>query len=331
MELSMEEVLKEATRLLQDGQPEQALLQLREIEESTQEIEQLKSACKHMLAQQYMYLLREAQKEGDLETAKEIARKYRQHIGEDERISQLLEETESKHEEKKTELAIVEQQQKETKKQERKEGFKNFVQTNILPIGIGIVALTFLISLLAFRHPYLELKKDLQLAHDALTEKEEENKYVQRDLTAKIKTLSGLRETFVEETKRVEGKVPLLITDIKMGNTYKNGNVETDFGNTIYSSSSMYLTPQITAYGFKDEVIELKIKLYSMNGMLRRGDSSPQGCSYTTKVQCTKNALSTQCLTGWGNENKGHWNSDTYRIEIWYKDICLKKHNFTIH
>ena len=60
MELSMEEVLKEATRLLQDGEPEQALLQLREIEESTQEIEQLKSACKHMLAQQYMYLLREA-------------------------------------------------------------------------------------------------------------------------------------------------------------------------------------------------------------------------------------------------------------------------------
>ena len=90
MELSMEEVLKEATRLLQDGEPEQALLQLREIEESTQEIEQLKSACKHMLAQQYMYLLREAQKEGDLETAKEIARKYRQHIGEDERISAQL-------------------------------------------------------------------------------------------------------------------------------------------------------------------------------------------------------------------------------------------------
>lgn len=327
----MEEVLKEATRLLQDGEPEQALLQLREIEESTHEIEQLKSACKHMLAQQYMYLLREAQKEGDLETAKEIARKYRQHIGEDERISQLLEETESKHEEKKTELAIVEQQQKETKKQEKKEGFKNFVQTNILPIGIGTVSLIFLISLLAFRHPYLELKKDLQFAYDALTEKEEENEYLQRDLTAKTKALGELRKTFEEEVQKMGGKVPLLITDIKMGNTDKNGNVKTNFGNTIYSSSSMYLTPQITAYGFNDDEIELKVKLYSMNGMLRRGDSSPQGCSYTTKVQCTKNALSTQCLTGWGNETRGYWNSDTYRIEIWYKDICLKKHNFTIH
>ena len=94
---------------------------------------------------------------------------------------------------------------------------------------------------------------------------------------------------------------------------------------------SIHATPQITAYGFKDEVIELKIKLYSMNGMLLQGESSPQGCSYTSKIQCTKNALTTYRLGGWGNENKGHWNSDTYRIEIWYKDICLKKHNFTIH
>ena len=331
MELSMEEVLKEATRLLQDGEPEQALLQLREIEESTQEIEQLKSACKQMLAQQYMYLLREAQKEGDLETAKEIARKYRQHIGEDERISQLLVETESKHEEKKTELAIVEQQQKETKKQERKEGFKNFVQTNILPIGIGIVALTFLISLLAFRHPYIELKKDLQFAYDALAEKQEENEYLQRDLTAKTKRLSGLRETFVEEAKKMEGKVPLLITDIKMGNTDKNGNVETDFGNTIYSSSLKFLTPQIMAYGFKDGEIELKIKLYSMDGRLLQGNSSPQGCLYTTKVNVQRNILTTYRLGGWGSESKGNWDSDTYRLEIWYKDICLYKHNFTIY
>lgn len=331
MELSMEEVLKDAARLLQDGEPEQALKLLNEVDESTLEYEQLKSACKRMLSQQYMYLLREAQKEGDLDTAKEIAEKHRYYIGEDERIAQLLEETKVKQEEKKTELAIVEQQQKEIQKQERKDDFKNFVQTNILPIGIGTVSLIFLISLLAFRHPYIELKKDLQFAYDALAEKQEENEYLQRDLTVKTKTLSGLRKTFVEEVKKIEGKVPLLITDIKMGNTYTNGNVETDFGNTIYSSSSMYLTPQITAYGFKDEVIELKIKLYSMNGMLLQGESSPQGCSYTSKIQCTKNALMTYRLGGWGNENKGHWNSDTYRIEIWYKDICLKKHNFTIH
>lgn len=327
----MEEVLNEATRLLQNGEPEQALQLLVEIEQPTKECEQLESACKHMLSQQYMYLLREAQKEGDLNTAKEIAEKYKYYIGEDERINQLLEKTKSKHETKKSELAVVEQQQKEIQKQERKEDFKNFVHVNILPIGIGIVVLTFLISLLVFRHPYVELKKDLQFAYDALTEKEEENEYLKRDLTAKTKTLSGLKETFVEETKRVESKVPLLITDIEMGNTYKNGNIETNFGNTIYSSSSMYLTPQITVYGFKDEEIELKIKLFSMNGIQRRGESSPQGYTYTSKIQCTKNTLTTCRLGGWGNETRGHWNSDTYRIEIWYKDICLKKHNFTVH
>ena len=93
----------------------------------------------------------------------------------------------------------------------------------------------------------------------------------------------------------------------------------------------MYLAPLITAYGLKDGEIELNIKLYSMNGIQKRGDSSPQGCTYTEEIQIFKNGSRTYRLSGWGSETKGHWNSDTYRIEIWYKDICLKKHNFTIH
>ena len=112
---------------------------------------------------------------------------------------------------------------------------------------------------------------------------------------------------------------------------YKNGKIETDFGKPIYSSSSKYLTPQIMVYGFKDEEIELKIKLYSKNGIQRRGESSPQGYTYTSKVQCTKNEFTTCRLGGWGSDTRGYWNSDTYRLEIWYKDICLKKHDFTIY
>ena len=62
--------MKDAARLLQDGDPEQALRLLNEVKDSTLEYEQLKAACKRMLSQQYMYLLREAQKEGDLEKAR---------------------------------------------------------------------------------------------------------------------------------------------------------------------------------------------------------------------------------------------------------------------
>ena len=159
----MEEVLKDAARLLQDGDPEQALRLLNEVKDSTLEYEQLKAACKRMLSQQYMYLLREAQKEGDLDTAKEIAEKHRYYIGEDERIAQLLEETKSKHVEKEAEQAIVERQQKKIKKQKRKDDFKDFVQTNILQIGISFVSLIFFISFFVFRLPYVELERNLQL------------------------------------------------------------------------------------------------------------------------------------------------------------------------
>ena len=327
----MEEVLKDAARLLQNGEPEQALLLLNEVEESTLEYEQLKSACKRMLSQQYMYLLREAQKEGDLDTAKEIAEKHRCYIGEDERIGQLLEETKSKHVEKEAEQAIVERQQKKIKKQERKEDFKDFVYTNILQIGIGVVIIVFLISFFIFRHPYIELKRDLHFSYDNLNRKQQENAQLKGDLAAKTKALSGLRTAFAEDVKKVEGKVPLLVAEVKMGNTDKNGKIETDFGKPIYSSSSKYLTPQIMVYGFKDEEIELKIKLYSKNGIQRRGESSPQGYTYTSKVQCTKNEFTTCRLGGWGSDTRGHWSSDAYRLEIWYKDICLKKHDFTIY
>lgn len=327
----MEEVLKDAARLLQDGDPEQALRLLNEVKDSTLEYEQLKAACKRMLSQQYMYLLREAQKEGDLEKARDLAEKYRYHIGEDERITQLLEETKSKHEEKEKELAIIERQQKKIKKQERKEDFKDFVYTNILQIGIGVVIIVFLISFFIFRHPYIELKRDLHFSYDNLNRRQQENAQLKGDLAAKTKALSGLRTAFAEDVKKVEGKVPLLVAEVKMGNTDKNGKIETDFGKPIYSSSSKYLTPQIMVYGFKDEEIELKIKLYSKNGIQRRGESSPQGYTYTSKVQCTKNEFTTCRLGGWGSDTRGYWNSDTYRLEIWYKDICLKKHDFTIY
>lgn len=89
----MAEVLNKATQLFKNGDPEHALLLLDGVGES-QECTQLRTACKRLLSQQYMYLLREAQSEGDLKTATEIAAKYRSLIGEDERVIKLLEETE---------------------------------------------------------------------------------------------------------------------------------------------------------------------------------------------------------------------------------------------
>ncbi len=328
----MEEVIKSATQLLHNGDPEQALVLLGELGESTQESKQLKSVCRQVLSQQYLYLLREAQKEGDFESAKEIADKYREYIGEDERISQLLEETKSKHESKKAALAVVEQQKKELEVKERKKQRRNSICENIFPITLGISAFFLILGALIARIPYKQLKTELWSVNKSLSEVQRKNNYYRTDIKNKAIKIQDLRRSFEEEVQVLKNKVPLLVTDIQIGNTdYSGDNIITDFGSTIYSSSTKFLAPKITAYGLKDGEVELKIKWYTMYGRQIRSESSPQGYGYKVIRQCKQNEFVDMRLDSWGSDNWGFWPADDYRIEIWYKNICLKKLDITIN
>ena len=334
----MEEVLKDAARLLQDGEPEQALLLLNEVEEPTLGCEQLKSACKRMLSQQYLYLLREAQKERDLETANKIAEKHKYYIGEDERITQLLDETKSKHESQMAELVIAERQKEEEtrliKKAERKEHLKKFVLANIIPIEIGIVSLSLLFGIFVFRVPYLELKRDLQILHDGISEREEVNNRWIANIQAKSKELTKLEKTFLESANKLEGKTPLIITDIKIGAADDEpNNMITEFGSPLYSENLnlTYLIPQITYYGLIDKNVKLTVRWYGMDGQLiPNWPFSKDSRYYTSNVVCKKNKEGIVILDEWGS-NGWSWSSGTYRIEIWLKDLCLKKQYITIY
>ena len=83
----MEEVLKDATRLLQNGEPEEALLLLNQLSESTAEREQLKTVCRQALSEQYLWLLNDAVKENRTNEIKAYVSKYLHLIGKDERIA----------------------------------------------------------------------------------------------------------------------------------------------------------------------------------------------------------------------------------------------------
>jgi hypothetical protein len=122
---------------------------------------------------------------------------------------------------------------------------------------------------------------------------------------------------------------PLIIKSLKIANTYQNGSIETDYGNQIYSSTSMYLKPQIEYIALTpNQTITLYQKLYK-NGELSRGTASPDG--YSTQSKININSKGKVGLTGWGNEIMGHWPAGNYRFEIWYNDVCLKAINFTIY
>lgn len=153
-----------------------------------------------------------------------------------------------------------------------------------------------------------------------LEEVSNELRIVKQQLAEKESLLSSI----------ANNNIPLIITDIQIGNTYYNGNLETNYGSTIYSRNTMYLTPRIKYMGLVSGNKTLKVKWYNPSGTLSTGTSSTNGYSQSDSYYVSK-GQNTLTLRGWGNETKGHWGSGTYKIEIWYENKCLSSKSFTIY
>ena len=153
-----------------------------------------------------------------------------------------------------------------------------------------------------------------------LEEVSNELRIVKQQLAEKESLLSSI----------ANNNIPLIITDIQIGNTYYNGNIETNYGSTIYSRNTMYLTPRIKYMGLVSGNKTLKVKWYNPSGTLSTGTSSTNGYSQSNSYYVSK-GQNTLTLHGWGNETKGHWGSGTYKIEIWYENKCLSSKSFTIY
>ena len=154
-------------------------------------------------------------------------------------------------------------------------------------------------------------------------------------LESEKSTLESAKQSAEEALSMLKQKVgdsyPIIISDIEIANSYKGGSIETDFGSTIYSSNTMYLKPRITYYGISSGTKTFKVKWFKPDGSISSGTSSPYGFSQSDSHYIYTGADNTITLSGWGNENKGHWRSGTYRIEIWYGNTCLKSKTFTIY
>lgn len=173
------------------------------------------------------------------------------------------------------------------------------------------------------------------------SELEGKNQYLQRELLYAKENYAELNENYVEleRNKSVVGSSfdrylsrysPIIIEDIEVGNESGDGTMETDYGRSIYSYSSMYLKPRIRYVGYKSESITLKVKLFNAYGNLSTGNSSPRGYSYSTDKYVYEGE-NTMSLSGWGNSSRGNWPSGKYRYEIWYGDVCLATKSFTIY
>lgn len=150
-------------------------------------------------------------------------------------------------------------------------------------------------------------------------------------LNNRVSELENQNETLQSEINIVASKFPMLVSYIEIANTYSGGNIETNYGNSIYSSSSRYLTPRLNYTGLENGSIELRIKWYSPDGTMRKGASSPSDCSFTQEVYVYKGESQTLTLSGWGNSSAGNWSSGTYRLEIWYGSVCLASRKVKVY
>ena len=150
-----------------------------------------------------------------------------------------------------------------------------------------------------------------------------------------ISSLTEERDDIKLELSKFKNKVnkayPLIITDIEIANVNYEGKIQNNYGYSIYSYNTMYLKPRIKYTGLTSGYKTLKVKWYNPDGTIKRGTSSPVDFSQSQSIYVYDGDGHIEELSGWGNSTKGHWKSGTYRIEIWYENICLKSKTFTIH
>jgi hypothetical protein len=154
-------------------------------------------------------------------------------------------------------------------------------------------------------------------------------------LRSEISSLKQERDNAKSELSNLKSKVsntyPFIITDIEIANVTYDGDIHTNYGNSLYASSTMYLQPRIKYTGLCSGNKTIKVKWYNPDGTIRSGSSSPSGFSQSQSMYVLSGDNNTSTLSGWGNSNKGNWQRGTYRIEIWYENTCLKSKTFTIY
>lgn len=169
--------------------------------------------------------------------------------------------------------------------------------------------------------------KSIQSLTDELTS-------VKKDLQTKdsqISDLKSAKQQAESSLASLKKDIPINITKIELANTDDDGNIETSYGGTIYSSRTMYIKPRLTYNGINSgKSITLNVRFYTPGG-LSTGTGSPSGFSYSSSLYVSSGSGKTATLSGWGGKAKGHWKSGSYRIEIWYGDVCLKSKSFTIY
>lgn len=158
------------------------------------------------------------------------------------------------------------------------------------------------------------------------------------DLSVENKRMKSLNDSIYTEKEKVEKLYadlksavhsipsvgPIIVLDIEVANTDKDGNLKSAWGDSIYRYSGLYLTPRIKYIGVDTGNITLYVNLYTSDNRRfitfssREMHVKPDGINY-------------ERFRGWGWGERGNWiPGTTYSMEVWCENKCLKKKEFRV-
>ena len=205
-----------------------------------------------------------------------------------------------------------------------------------LVTALSILSILAIVGIIAFGHNILTLRGEVENKESIIVEKNEKIESLEKDVSKKDATISSLKRDIASKEVLISKRdsfmlgfasltpCPIAISDIEIKNE------DQDYGAMIYSSNTTYIYSRMTVHSLIDGTVDLYVKFYTPYG-LSTGSSSPSGYSYTSTASLTKNQTTTIGVSGWGSSTKGHWKSGSYRIEYWYKGVCLGTKSFTIY
>ena len=178
---------------------------------------------------------------------------------------------------------------------------------------------------------------ELQLK-EAIADKlrlQNELKRIQQELGEAEKKYVKLAGT----TTNVQSMFPFFVTNIEFKNTNKKGITIGNYDERLKKCKMYWLTPKIYFTGLVDKSkdIIVRIKVFMPDGSLW----------YDSNISTTFSTGALELLVDTGEQNRiinewsgkkrrsifpsGKFKAGSYRMEVWYKDICLGAKNFDIY
>lgn len=129
--------------------------------------------------------------------------------------------------------------------------------------GYWFFIIVFAIAAVILGVLYIEADENYSRASRERYEYKEKYEEATTSMRSQVSSLEQERDNAKSELSSLKSRVsntyPLIITDIEIANVTYDGDIQTNYGNTLYGSSTMYLKPRIKYIGLTSGDKTLKV------------------------------------------------------------------------